>query len=105
MLTNRQEEDYLDEIDFHLLHDFCSILSPFKMASEFLSSDLEPTLHLALPFIKLLNETCDVKNKDSSHIKELKKHLKEKIADKICLSEFHYMATFLHAETKSLSVR
>ena len=104
VLVDRKEDYYIEDIDFILLNNICTILASFKMASEFLSSDQEPNLHLVLPFVKLFNDVCEFKDYDSPVIKGFKKALKEKVNDKIWLSEFHYVATFLHPETKSLSV-
>lgn len=104
LLAQRKEEDYVEDIDFTVLSNTCLILETFKMASEFLSADQEPTLHLVLPFLKLFDDVCEFKSYDSQEIKQLKKSLKEKVKEKIWLSEFHYIATFLHPETKSLSV-
>lgn len=104
LLATRKEGHLMDDIDRMLLNDMCVILEPFKMASEFLSADKEPTLHLVLPFVKLFNDICELKSHDSHEIKELKKNLREKVKEKIWLTEFHFMAIFVHPETKSLPV-
>ena len=103
VLVGRKEDYYIEDIDFILLNNMCTILASFMMASEFLSSDQESTLHLVLPFVKLFNDVCEFKDYNSPVIKGFKKALKEKVNDKIWLSGFHYVATFLHSETKSLS--
>jgi hypothetical protein len=53
VLTQRNEEHWLDSINFTLLEDICDVLMPFKLASEELCADKIPTLHLVLPFIKM----------------------------------------------------
>ena len=53
VLTQRNEEHWIGSIDFTLLEEICDVLMPFKLASEELSADKLPTLHLVLPFIKM----------------------------------------------------
>ena len=54
VLGERDEDHWIDVIDFQLLDDLCGVLLPFKFCSQELSSDKQPTLHLVLPFMKTL---------------------------------------------------
>ena len=56
-----------------------NIVSYFKKASEQLSADQEPTLHLVLPWINNLKNLCEVKNTESAVIKQLKKNILNQI--------------------------
>ena len=105
LLIDRKEEFLFEAIDMQLIKQLVNLLSPFKTGSEILSSDREPTLHLVLPFFKRFKECCNIRKEDLTPITEIKRALSEKLNEKLWLGELHYIATFLHPETKSLSVR
>ncbi|CAF4905652.1 unnamed protein product, partial [Rotaria sp. Silwood1] len=91
------------QIDEGLLKDLTKLLSYFKIASEQLSSDQEPTLHLVLPWINKLKSYCEIKINDSEAMKQVKKLILEHIQQKIWLTQLHEIATFLHPLTKNLA--
>ncbi|CAF4651150.1 unnamed protein product [Rotaria sp. Silwood1] len=104
ILFSRKEHDfYTDRIDEGLLKDLTKLLSYFKIASEQLSSDQEPTLHLVLPWINKLKSYCEIKINDSEAMKQVKKLILEHIQQKIWLTQLHEIATFLHPLTKNLA--
>lgn len=104
ILGNRDEAKYLSNIDRYVVKDVTDLLSVFKIGSEKLSADDVPTLHSVLPWFTKFKKTCEPKNTDRPCIAELKKKILSKLDDKIWITEIHYIATFLHPETKSLSV-
>jgi len=104
ILNDRKEVFYLDNINRTILIEICSILTIFKTGSEVLSGDEFPTMHLVIPFLKKFQDCCEAQPGETSATKEFKRILLEKLEDKIWLSDFHYIATFLHPETKTLNV-
>jgi hypothetical protein len=104
LLERKEYSDYMDSIDHLLLKSIADILSHFKKASEQLSADQEPTLHLVLPWINKLKNNCEVKNSDSTVIKQLKKVILDQIEKSVWLTQLHDIATFLHPLTKNLLV-
>ncbi|CAF1458736.1 unnamed protein product [Rotaria sordida] len=102
ILAERKEEYYTDDIGINLIRDLIVLLEPFKTGSEISSAENEPTLHLVLPFVKRFKQTCEIKDSDTETIKQVKRALREKLDEKLWLSDLHYIATFLCPETKSL---
>ncbi|CAF4856235.1 unnamed protein product [Rotaria magnacalcarata] len=92
----------MNSIDQNLVQNLCELLSYFKIASEQLSADQQPTLHLVLPWINKLKSYCELKTSDSPVIKQVKKLMLEQIQEKIWLTQLHEIATFLHSMTKNL---
>ena len=86
------------------MKEVTDLLSIFKIGSEKLSADDVPTLHSVLPWFSKFKKSCEAKSTDRLCIVQLKNKILSKLGDKIWLSEIHYIATFLHPETKSLSV-
>ncbi|CAF3627056.1 unnamed protein product [Rotaria sp. Silwood1] len=56
-------------------------------------------------YLNNINRTLLIRPGDTAEITDFKNILLNKLDDKIWLSEFHYIATFLCPETKSLTVR
>lgn len=104
VLDHRNESIYLEKIDRYVLKDVTDLLSIFKIGSEKLSADEVPTLHSVLPWLHKFKKSCEPKDTDRLCIRRLKEKLLKKLDDKMWLSDIHYIATFLHPETKSLSV-
>ncbi|CAF4513175.1 unnamed protein product [Rotaria sp. Silwood2] len=55
-------------------------------------------------YLDNINRTFLIRPGDTAEITDFKNILLNKLDDEIWLSEFHYIATFLHPETKSLNV-
>lgn len=104
VLENRKEEHFVRDIDRHIVKDVTDLLSVFKIGSEKLSADDVPTLHSVLPWFHKFKKSCEPKYTDRSCIAQLKKTLLTKLDAKMWITELHYIATFLHPETKSLPV-
>ena len=104
VLDNRNETVYLEKIDRYFLKEITDLLAIFKIGSEKLSADDIPTLHSVLPWFYKFKKSCEPKDSDRLYIRQLKQKLLDKLNDKIWLIDIHYIATFLHPETKSLSV-
>ena len=102
LLERNECGDYLDKIDRDLLTSINDSLLPFKSASEQLSMDQAPTLHLVIPWVNKLKGCCEVQPNDSNEIKKFKSVLLTRINEKVWLTTFHDIATFLHPLTKNL---
>lgn len=104
LLERKEYSQYMDEIDYTLMKNLIDILSSFKKASEQLSADQEPTLHLVLPCVNKLKNHCQAKTTDTAVVKQMKKLLLHYIEEKIWLTQLHDIATFLHPLSKNLLV-
>lgn len=104
LFGRKEHEAYMNVIDENLLKHLIELLSYFKTASEQLSADQEPTLHLVLPWINKLKNYCEIKKDDLPVMKQVKTLILEYIKEKIWLTQLHEISTFLHPTTKNLSV-
>ncbi|CAF1020251.1 unnamed protein product [Rotaria sordida] len=103
--TSRKEEQYVSNIDSHAIKDITDLFSVFKIGSEKLSADNVPTLHSVLPWFYKFRKSCEIKATDRPCIAQLRKKLLKKLDANLWLTDIHYIATFLHPETKSLPKR
>ena len=69
LLTEKKEVRRLYNIDRDLLKELITLLTPFDTATQMLSSQLKPTLHLEEPAYQTLVEHLKVKTVDSNAIK------------------------------------
>jgi hypothetical protein len=104
LLFNRNETYYLNNINRKLLFDLVKFLSLFKVASEQLSADASPTLHMVVPWFTKLKNSCEPKADDHVLLGQFKKAVSKMLDDKVHLTSLHYIAIFLYPETKKLSV-
>lgn len=104
VLLNRNESYYLDDIDRKLLVDLAKFLSLFKVASEQLSADTTPTLHLVVPWFTKLKNSCESKDSEPLLLTQFKSLVSKMLDEKVHLTSLHYIATFLHPATKTFSV-
>jgi len=105
LLLNRNEIYYMDNISRKSLVPFVNFLSLFKAASEQLSADTTPTLHLVVPWFWKLKNACEIKDDDHLLIVQFKSAVSKMLDEKMHLTSLHYIATFLYPVTKKFSVR
>ncbi|CAF3949970.1 unnamed protein product [Rotaria sp. Silwood2] len=103
-LLNRNEVNYLDDIDRKVVVSFVKFLSLFKVASEQLSADTTPTLHLVVPWFTKLKASCEPKDDEPILLIQFKNAVSKMLDEKIYLTPLHYIATFLYP-TLSNSLR
>ncbi|CAF4859520.1 unnamed protein product [Rotaria sp. Silwood1] len=103
LLLDRNETYYLDDIDRKLILALVKFLSLFKTASEQLSADTTPTLHLVVPWFTKLKNSCEQKGDDPLLLIQFKIAVSKMLDEKIYLTSLHYIATFLYPVTKKLS--
>lgn len=102
LLLEKDEVHRVENVDFTLLRQFCSLLQPLKLATKALEADKQPTLHLvALWYNRLLTHTT-VEPLDSEFMKQFKSRLAEALKIKFAVSSTHLLALFLHPQYKAL---
>ncbi|CAF0981740.1 unnamed protein product [Rotaria sordida] len=100
VLLDRNESYYLNEINRKLLLDLVKFLFLFKVASEQLSADTSPTLHLVVPWFTKLKNSCEIEEGDHLLLVQFKNAVSRMLDEKIYLTSLHYIATFLYPATK-----
>ncbi|CAF1152767.1 unnamed protein product [Adineta steineri] len=102
LLLERNEAHYLQDINRKLVKDVEKFLSLFKVASEQLSADTSPTLHLVVPWFWKLKASCIPNQDDSLLLNQFKNAVSNMLDDKVHLTSLHYIATCLYPATKKL---
>jgi hypothetical protein len=105
LLLNRNEIYYMDDISRKSLVPLVNFLSLFRAASEQLSADTTPTLHLVVPWFWKLKNACEINDDDHLLLVQFKHAVSKMLDEKIHLTSLHYIATFLYPVTKKFSVR
>jgi hypothetical protein len=83
-----------------------NFLSLFKSASEQLSADTTPTIHLVVPWFWKLKNACEINDDDDQLLLiQFKQAVWKMLDEKVHLTPLHYIATFLYPVTKKLPVR
>ncbi|CAF1199180.1 unnamed protein product [Adineta ricciae] len=104
LLLERDETHYLHNINRKLVIELEKFLSLFKVASEQLSADTSPTLHLVVPWFWKLKGSCTLKDDDHLLLIQLKNAVSKMLDEKIHLTSLHYIATCLYPSTKKLQI-
>ena len=105
LLFDRNETSYLNDINRKVVMDFVKFLSLFKVASEEMSADKTPTLHLEVPWFTILKNSCELKNDDHLLLAQYKNVVSKMLDEKCHITSLHYIATFLYPNAKKFLVR
>ena len=104
ILEERNEIEFLSDVNFGTISDLTEFLKVFKQASEELSADDSPTIHLVVPWYYYLRNISKANSKDSPLMRQFKSYIYKGLEEKIVLTELHYIATFLHPNLKCLNM-
>lgn len=102
--ANRKLRKLVAEINDTLLMDVIDVLRPIDTATETLSCDTSPTLHLVAPTKLTLSRHLSVAATDSAITAQLKQHLSEQLNKYFPVNQLHYTATLLDPRLKSNTV-
>ncbi|CAF1530213.1 unnamed protein product [Adineta ricciae] len=100
LLFDQNETFYLNDISRKVVMDFVKFLSLFKVASEEISADKTPTLHLVVPWFAILKNSCELKDDDHLLIAQYKSVVSKMLDEKFHIISLHYIATFLYPSAK-----
>lgn len=104
ILTSKEEDHRLSEIDRNLLSGLIIFLKPFKECSDMLERDKKPTFHfVTLCYFKLLKHlrTTDY---EFECLNRLKQRAEEFLIKKFVLTDEHKFATFLCPKFRQLKM-
>ncbi|CAF3882251.1 unnamed protein product [Rotaria sordida] len=92
----------IDPNEYHIVYitDNGSNLICAFLASEQLSADTSPTLHLVVPWFTKLKNSCEIEEGDHLLLVQFKNAVSKMLDEKIYLTSLHYIATFLYPATK-----
>ena len=102
LLATRHEMRFNANLDFELLGELKKFLDVVRNASEELSADETPTLHLVVPWYFKLIKLSKVNASEMEKMKVFKNEFEVNLEKKFHLSSLHYIATFLHPQLKPL---
>lgn len=102
LLLNRNEIYYMQDISRRSLVPLVNFLSLFKSASEQLSADAAPTIHLVVPWFWKLKNACKINDDDDQLLLiQFKQALSKMLDEKVHLTPLHYIGTFCIREQKN----
>lgn len=104
LLLDRNETHYMDNLNRKLILELENFLSIFKTASEQLSADATPTLHLVVTWFTKLKDLCQCRDDDHLLVSHFKNVVSKMLDEKVHLTPLHYIATLLYPVTKKFSV-
>jgi len=102
ILLSRNEQSLLTDFNNELASNLLPFLSDIKDCSEELSADKYPTLPSVVPWYYKLLSNCENSNEEDC-MGIFKSKFKEELKNKLHISSFHYIATFLHPMFKHLN--
>ena len=100
----RSEVIRISNIDRHLLKELIDFLEIFYNATNEIEGDLEPTLHLVLPWMKKIKQYCNEGISETFDITTLKNNCLYIIDEKFKPHLYHKIAVFLNPRQKSMKV-
>jgi hypothetical protein len=104
ILTERDEEHRMENIDVNILQSLIKFLRKFREASDFLEGSKYPTLHMIIPWYKELLEHCKADILDDEILTHIKYIVEQKMLSKIKIEELYKIAVFFDPRMKQLKI-
>src|SRR5215208_7494549 len=89
ILLDRDEIDKIERIDQNVLQILINFLKKFQEASNFLEGSKYPTLHMVIPWYKILMDHCKVNISDNDTLSHIKSVVEQVMKDKIKIENIH----------------
>jgi len=103
VLSDRKELRYVYAIDKDMMLAVIDFLQNFKDASEAVSSESKPTLHLVVPLMHRLSSLCEQQSEDDHPVvQSLKLKASQLLQSKVRLDDMHDVAVLLNPNMKRL---
>jgi hypothetical protein len=104
LLSERDETDRIANIDLNILQILIDFLRKFREASDFLEGSKYPTLHMVIPWYKILRNHCKANVSDNDILIQIKSVVEQKMIDKIKIENLHKIAAFFDPRMKQLKI-
>jgi zinc finger BED domain-containing protein 1 (E3 SUMO-protein ligase ZBED1) len=104
ILSEKDELERVQNIDQRILQILVNFLSKFREASEFLEGSKYPTLHMVIPWYKVLMNHCQINVSDNDSLIQIKAVVEQVIKNKLKIENIHKIAVFFDPRMKQLKV-
>ena len=104
LLSEKDETDRIANIDLNILQILIDFLRKFREASDFLEDSKYPTLHMVIPWYKILRNHCKANVSDNDILIQIKSVVEQKMIDKIKIENLHKIAAFFDPRMKQLKI-
>jgi len=104
LLTERNELSKIENIDSNMLQIIINFLRKFQEASDYLEGTKYPTLHMVIPWYKILINHCQVNISDNDALTQLKSVVGQIIVNKLKIESIHKIAVFFDPRMKQLKI-
>jgi hypothetical protein len=104
LLSERDELSKIENIDSNILQILINFLRKFREASDFLEGSKYPTLHMVIPWYKILISHCQVNISDNDALIQLKTVVGQIIVNKLKIENIHKIAVFFDPKMKQLKI-
>ena len=104
LLSERDETDWIANIDLNILQILIDFLRKFREASDFLEGSKYPTLHMVIPWYKILRNHCKANVSDNDILIQIKSVVEQKMIDKIKIENLYKIAAFFDPRMKQLKI-
>src|SRR6185369_2201569 len=94
LLAEKNQLEQVEDIDITIVELLVNFLRKFREASECLEASKYPTIHLVLPWYKILLSHCEVSSSDNEISKQIKLVIRQKISDKIKIHDLYKLTLF-----------
>jgi len=104
LLLERDELSKIENIDSTILQILINFLRKFREASDFLEGSKYPTLHMVIPWYKILISHCQVNISDNDALIQLKSVVGQIIVNKLKIENIYKIAVFFDPRMKQLKI-
>lgn len=104
ILIEKDEGHRTDDININILQTLIKFLKKFQEASNFLEGSKYPTLHMVIPWYKILLNHCVADIEDNEILTHIKYVVEQKIKNKIKIEDVHKIAVFFDPRMKQLKI-
>lgn len=104
ILSGRDELGKIEKIDQNILQVLVNFLQKFKEASDFLEGSKYPTLHMVIPWYKILMNHCKVNISDNEVLIQIKSVVEQIMLNKLKIENIHKIAIFFDPRMKQLKI-
>ena len=104
LLLKRDELGKIENIDSNILQILINFLKKFQEASNFLEGSKYPTLHMVIPWYKILMDHCKVNISDNDVLIQVKSVVGQIMISKLKIENIHKIAVFFDPRMKQLKI-
>src|SRR2546429_4321203 len=104
LLLKRDELGKIENIDSNILQILINFLKKFQEASNFLEGSKYPTLHMVIPWYKILMGHCKVNISDNDVLIQIKSVVEQIMINKLKIENIYKIAVFFDPRMKQLKI-